>query len=266
MKLLTLALAATQFVAAQSLSGLRDATVKVKDVEVPSASKSPRTVPKPPGTLLQRRRNSFPRPDCQTTAHCSSTGITPRPGRSNRARRRDRRKLLPSRSRRENRLSISRQALLSVDSAKREDVPSIGHSWVIPTTSDKGESAWQFIVRQSGPEVTAPSSASTAIPAYRVRHLSETEKFILTFSGARPAVFEVKPQPDGSIDILQNGTTQLTANCTAAKAKKACRSPLTLRSTPAQRTRPSPSPSAIPTIFPAKPSPTKTRASAAKWF
>src|SRR5450755_3721772 len=35
-----------------------------------------------------------------------------------------------------------------------EDVPSIAGLWVIPTQSDKGESAWQFIVRQSGPEVT----------------------------------------------------------------------------------------------------------------
>ena len=51
--------------------------------------------------------------------------------------------------------------------------------------------------------------------------LIKTAKFVLShFSGARPAVFEVKLLPDGSLDILQNGNTKLTATRSAeAKAK-----------------------------------------------
>src|ERR1700722_1440555 len=101
-----------------------------------------------------------------------------------------------------------------------EDVPSIAGLWVIPTASDKGESAWQFIVRQSGPEVTAAILRIDGDTG-ALQGTYKDGKFILShFSGARPAVFEVKPQPDGSLDILQNGSTKLTATRSAeAKAK-----------------------------------------------
>lgn len=101
-----------------------------------------------------------------------------------------------------------------------ENVPSIAGLWVIPVHSDKGESAWQFIVRQSGPEVTAAvlridGDTGALEGAYK------DGKFVLShFSGARPSVFEVKLLPDGSLDILENGRTKLTATRSAeAKAK-----------------------------------------------
>ena len=101
-----------------------------------------------------------------------------------------------------------------------EDVPSIAGLWVIPTESDKGESAWQFIVRQSGPEVTAAILRIDGDTG-ALQGTYKNGKFILShFSGARPSVFEVKLLPDGSLDILQNGKTKLTATrSTQAKAK-----------------------------------------------
>jgi thiol-disulfide isomerase/thioredoxin len=92
-----------------------------------------------------------------------------------------------------------------------EDVPSIAGLWIIPTASDKGESAWQFIVRQSGPEVTAAVLRIDGDTG-ALQGTYKDGKFVLShFSGARPAVFEVKLLSDGSLDILQNGNTKMTA-------------------------------------------------------
>src|ERR1700722_18110152 len=101
-----------------------------------------------------------------------------------------------------------------------EDVPSIAGLWVIPTQSEKGESAWQFIVRQSGPEVTAAILRIDGDTG-ALQGTYKDEKFVLShFSGARPSLYEVKLLADGSLDILQNGSTKLTATRTdQAKAK-----------------------------------------------
>ena len=215
MKLLTLALAATQFVAAQSLSGLWDATVKVKDVEVPFRFEIASDGSKVAGTFFNGDAKfvssagslnngallinwDYTASRLEATVHDGVIdGNYYRAGR-------DAKTVYPFHAKR-----------FSPSTVPSEDVPSIAGLWVIPTTSDKGESAWQFIVRQSGPEVTAAilridGDTGALQGTYR------DGKFILShFSGARPAVFEVKPQPDGSIDILQNGTTQLTATRTA---------------------------------------------------
>lgn len=102
----------------------------------------------------------------------------------------------------------------------KEDVPSIAGLWVIPTNSDKGESAWQFIVRQSGPEVTAAVLRIDGDTG-ALQGTYKDGKFVLShFSGARPSVFEVKLLADGKLDILQNGKTKLTATrADEAKAK-----------------------------------------------
>ncbi|HVO97764.1 MAG TPA: TlpA disulfide reductase family protein [Bryobacteraceae bacterium] len=92
-----------------------------------------------------------------------------------------------------------------------EDVPQIAGLWIIPTKSKKGENAWQFIVRQSGPEVSAAilridGDTGALQGAYK------DGKFLLShFSGARPAVFEVKPAADGTLELLENGRTKFTA-------------------------------------------------------
>jgi thiol-disulfide isomerase/thioredoxin len=101
-----------------------------------------------------------------------------------------------------------------------EDVPSIAGLWVIPLASDKGEAAWQFIVRQSGPEVTAAILRIDGDTG-ALQGTYKNGKFVLShFSGARPSVFEVKLLADGSLDILQNGKTKMTAvRSSEARAK-----------------------------------------------
>ncbi len=103
---------------------------------------------------------------------------------------------------------------------ENNDVPPIAGLWVIPTKSDKGESAWQFIVRQSGPEVTAAVLRIDGDTG-ALQGTYKDGKFLLShFSGARPSVWEVKLLADGSLDILQDGKTKLSAIRSAeAKAK-----------------------------------------------
>ena len=92
-------------------------------------------------------------------------------------------------------------------------VPSIAGLWRVPVHSSKGESAWQLVVRQSGPEVSAAilrvdGDTGTLTGTYR------NGSFTLShFSGARPSLFEVTPQPDGTLTIVQKAlSTKPTVN------------------------------------------------------
>ena len=95
--------------------------------------------------------------------------------------------------------------------AEDPNAPKIGGQWVIPTKSPKGESAWHFIVHQNGPEVSAAilridGDTGALTGAYR------DGKFVLShFSGVRPLLLEVSVASDGSLDILENRKTKLSA-------------------------------------------------------
>jgi peroxiredoxin len=89
--------------------------------------------------------------------------------------------------------------------------PSIAGIWKIPTKSSKGEEAWRFIARQWGADVSASilrvdGDTGTLSGTY------QDGKFVLShFSGARPLLLEVSLMPDGTLELLQNGQTRLTA-------------------------------------------------------
>lgn len=92
------------------------------------------------------------------------------------------------------------------------DVPSIAGLWEIEGRTSKGEaSVWPFIVRQSGAEVTAAilrvdGDTGALSGTYR------NGKFLLShFSGARPSVFEITPQKDGTLMVVQNGDKHFPA-------------------------------------------------------
>jgi peroxiredoxin len=104
--------------------------------------------------------------------------------------------------------------------APGSDAPSIDGTWIVEARSKKGESAWRFIARQSGAEVTATilrvdGDTGTLRGRYR------DGRFVLShFSGARPLLLEVTPAADGTLTLVQNGETQLrAARVDAAEAK-----------------------------------------------
>lgn len=89
--------------------------------------------------------------------------------------------------------------------------PAIGGTWIIPVKSSKGEAAWRFIVHQTGSDVSAAIlRVDGDTGALTGRY--QDGKFILShFSGQRPALLELTLEPDGSLAILQNKRTTMTA-------------------------------------------------------
>lgn len=90
--------------------------------------------------------------------------------------------------------------------------PSIGGLWELEgIRSGKGESTWRFIVQQSGGEISAAilrvdGDTGALTGAYR------GGKFVLShFDGARASVMEVALAKDGTLDIVTDGKTHLTA-------------------------------------------------------
>jgi thiol-disulfide isomerase/thioredoxin len=92
------------------------------------------------------------------------------------------------------------------------EAPSIAGLWTIGgVRSSKGETAWRFLVRQTGPDVSAAIlrvDGDTGTLSGRWRDGA----FVLShFSGARPLLLEVTPAADGSLKLVQNGKTELVA-------------------------------------------------------
>lgn len=100
-------------------------------------------------------------------------------------------------------------------------IPSIAGQWEIAVKSPKGEAAWRFFVRQSGPEVTA-SILRVDGDTGSLSGSYQGAKFILShFSGARPLLLEITPNADGSLALVQNGKAEYTAfKSSQARAKK----------------------------------------------
>ena len=92
-----------------------------------------------------------------------------------------------------------------------ESAPDIHGLWEIPNRSGKGESAWRFIVQQSGAQATATilrvdGDTGTISGRY------QGGKFVLShFDGARAHLLRITPARDGTLDILQDANTKLTA-------------------------------------------------------
>jgi peroxiredoxin len=89
--------------------------------------------------------------------------------------------------------------------------PSIAGVWKIPTRNPNGEVTWRFIARQWGADVSASilrvdGDTGTLSGTY------DDGKFVLShFSGARPLLLEVSLMPDGTLELIQNKQTRLTA-------------------------------------------------------
>jgi thiol-disulfide isomerase/thioredoxin len=104
-------------------------------------------------------------------------------------------------------------------------VPSIDGTWITSAKSNKGETAWRFIAKQSGAQVQATilridGDTGTLTGSYK------DGKFVLShFSGARPLLLEVFPQPDGTIKLTQNKTVELVAARAELASAKAIGTP-----------------------------------------
>jgi len=95
--------------------------------------------------------------------------------------------------------------------AAAPDIPSIDGTWITSANSRKGEEAWRFIARQTGPSVEATilrvdGDTGTLKGSFR------DGRFVLShFSGARPLLLEVTPQEDGTLLLELNKKPELRA-------------------------------------------------------
>ena len=91
------------------------------------------------------------------------------------------------------------------------EVPSIAGMWIIPAESSKGEKAWRFIVRQTGPDVSAAILRIDGDTG-AITGTYKDGKFVLShFDSARPMLLEVTLQKDGTLALLENQKTQRVA-------------------------------------------------------
>jgi thiol-disulfide isomerase/thioredoxin len=89
--------------------------------------------------------------------------------------------------------------------------PSIAGTWILPARGSKGEKAWRFIATQKGATVSASilrvdGDTGTLTGTFR------DGRYVLShFSGARPQLLEVTPQPDGTLTLRQNAKNEFVA-------------------------------------------------------
>src|SRR5271154_6039373 len=91
-------------------------------------------------------------------------------------------------------------------------VPAIDGTWELEDVkSSKGESAWNFIVKQKGGEVSAAILRVDGDTGTLSGNFQDG-KFVLShFSGVRPALLEITPAGDGTLKVVLNGKESMTA-------------------------------------------------------
>jgi thiol-disulfide isomerase/thioredoxin len=102
-------------------------------------------------------------------------------------------------------------------------IPAIGGEWIIPLHSDKGETAWRLIVKQTGGVAeaailridgdTGTLSGRYDHGAFRLSH----------YAGERPALLEISALPDHSLKLVltdTSGSHDLTAVRQAVAARQ----------------------------------------------
>ncbi len=98
-------------------------------------------------------------------------------------------------------------------SAPAAPVPSMAGEWRIPLSAEvsKTEKAWRLLIRQQGSDVSGAVMRVDGDTGTLSGRFENGRVVMSHFSGARPTAFEVTPRPDGSLSLLQDGRTRLTA-------------------------------------------------------
>jgi thiol-disulfide isomerase/thioredoxin len=94
------------------------------------------------------------------------------------------------------------------------EVPAIAGVWKVSgldAAKNKGEQAWRLIVRQSGSEVAGAVLRIDGDTGTLTGTFKDGTFVLSHFSGARPSLFELTPAKDGSLDVVFNTKTKLTA-------------------------------------------------------
>jgi thiol-disulfide isomerase/thioredoxin len=88
------------------------------------------------------------------------------------------------------------------------NVPSINGVWEIPHESPKGEKAWRLIVQQKGVDITTTILRVDGDTGALTGSWKDGKFVASHFDGARPGLFELTPQPDGTLQVLSGGSNR----------------------------------------------------------
>jgi thiol-disulfide isomerase/thioredoxin len=86
-----------------------------------------------------------------------------------------------------------------------EAAPSIAGLWTVPFDSPKGEKAWRFIVKQTGPDVSAAILRVDGDTGALTGTWHDGKLVLSHFDGSRPYRLEVTPNADGTLSLDQKG-------------------------------------------------------------
>jgi thiol-disulfide isomerase/thioredoxin len=99
--------------------------------------------------------------------------------------------------------------------------PQIGGTWIVPARGNKGETAWKFIVTQTGAEITAAILRIDGDTG-ALTGTWHDGKFILShFDGGRPLLMEVTPVDGTKLRLRQNNAMEFDAVRDGAPEAKA---------------------------------------------
>jgi thiol-disulfide isomerase/thioredoxin len=94
---------------------------------------------------------------------------------------------------------------------KDPNPPQIAGEWKIPTPDQKYERSWRFIVRQSGPDVSAAIQRVDGDTGTLTGSFRDGRLLLGHFSGARPMRLEVSVNADGTLALVEDGQAKYTA-------------------------------------------------------
>lgn len=92
--------------------------------------------------------------------------------------------------------------------AEIKNVPSIDGVWEVAQDTAKGEHAWRLIVQQKGIDITTTILRVDGDTG-ALTGSWKGNKFVAShFDGARPGLLELTPRPDGSLEVVSNGSNR----------------------------------------------------------
>ena len=100
-----------------------------------------------------------------------------------------------------------------------EKAPNIAGLWDIQVASPKGEKAWHLTVHQSGAEVSAAILRVDGDTGLLTGGYRDGQFTLSHFSGTRPSLITLALQPDGSLEVVQNGKALTAVRSAEARAE-----------------------------------------------
>lgn len=119
-------------------------------------------------------------------------------------------------------LTVHAERAKALAAASSSHPPAIAGLWIIPAQSRKaGEKAWRLIVNQHGAQLSAAILRVDGDTGALTGRWQDGKWALSHFDGARPALIDVTPNADGSLQVLQHGLNGPDATWTAVRVNVA---------------------------------------------